>query len=456
MFMNISYLNKKISIDNNKFYFTNSNIKKIFYKGFKLVINPNNATWIVLENKMQEKIFDELCSQKKIIDIFNDNKNISRMDIEYVIFQVECKSFFQNIEIIEETHFTLRIYLTNSCNLRCKHCFMNASNCLNNELGLDELKKIIFECSQYGCNKVIFTGGEVLLNSNFDDIVIYTKKLGISTQILTNGTLWDNTRIDKMANYIDEIQISIDGFDEKSNSNIRGKNVFEKALNTVDRFINTNKTFVTVCVTPLYELMEKNYKNYILFGKEISQKYNNKNFSIIFTKEILNGRNIKSDKDKNINYLNLSQKIMEEIYENNELTNFIINHQNGKISSNCGYGNITINSNGDLYFCSRLTETKCYGNIRDLSINDIMNMKKNIQKISSVDYLKPCKDCYLKYICGGECRVSNFDGIGQLNYFEIKDIEVLKPRECSTEYKEKLYYLMIESNDFLMLHNGGL
>ena len=170
----------------------------------------------------------------------------------------------------------------------------------------------------------------------------------------------------------------------------------------------------------------------------------------------MNGRNIKSDKDKNINYLNLSQKIMEEIYENNELTNFIINHQNGKISSNCGYGNITINSNGDLYFCSRLTETKCYGNIRDLSINDIMNMKKNIQKISSVDYLKPCKDCYLKYICGGECRVSNFDGIGQLNYFEIKDIEVLKPRECSTEYKEKLYYLIIESNDFLMLHNGGL
>lgn len=132
---------------------------------------------------------------------------------------------------------------------------------------------MITRCNLAKCNKLILTGGEVTLRKELGDIVAYAHGLGMYVQVLSNGTLWNQTAVDRLSSYIDEIQISIDGFDEKSNASVRGKGVMENALRAVDMFARTDRTFVNVVVTPMYESLKLHFNSYVDFARKLIAKY---------------------------------------------------------------------------------------------------------------------------------------------------------------------------------------
>ena len=65
---------------------------------------------------------------------------------------------------------------------------------------------------------------------------------------------------------------------------------------------------------------------------------------------------------------------------------------------------------------------------------------------SNINNLLPCKDCELKYICGGGCRIIHFNGF--TDYSE-RHTNILPKRECNIAIKEEFYELMIRTNRFL-------
>lgn len=438
---------REIEIDGCKTYKIPEDIQCIIRNGFGLIISPNNGNWIVMKTQNQMNIFIDLKNQMSIGEICEKYID-TKKDIEYVILQLEGKHFCDRIIFDDDNSFILRIYLTNNCNLRCSHCFMYADNKLENELSLDEIKQLLSLCSENGCHKVIYTGGEVGTRKDFIDILRHSKSLGLEVQVLTNGTVWNEDEINKLSNYIDNVQISIDGFDEESNSKIRGKGAFVKAMNAIDCFVKTN-TSVAISITPTYELLETFRDKYIAFGKSLAEKYSDFDFIVIFGKELMDGRHIKSDNKKNIRMSSTVDYIMNEIYPNNELTTFIKYHEYNKIYNNCGFGALNINSNGDIYFCGRVNYVKKYDNIRNVDINAVLELRKKVRVSSRIDNLKPCKNCMLKYICGGECRVSFFKEITTCDVNNI-DYSLIPARICSDKKKEKLYDLMIQSNDYLL------
>lgn len=372
MSISLEYLNRKLEVDDEKVYLVPSDIKTVIYKGFQLIISPSNGNWIVIENQLQMDIFSGLelgLSVGKLIKKYA--KNIE--ELKKVLIQIEGKYFGETTNIKEES-FTLRLYLTNNCNLRCKHCFMYASNELENELPSDEIMKLIDKCHEHGSNKVIFTGGEVALKDGFIEILKHAKTIGMYTQVLTNGTLWTVQMINEAAKYIDDLQVSIDGYDEVSNSKIRGTGVFNKALETVDQFIKIGGVSVSVIVTPLYDFIDEYYDEYVKFGIELVEKYKDDDFLIIFGRELIDGRNLKASKGKNRHMADRVDEIAEDIYPNNELTAFVRNHEYNRIFRNCGYGALTVNSNGDFYFCGRVHDVRKYGNIRDTEILGICQL----------------------------------------------------------------------------------
>lgn len=85
---------------------------------------------------------------------------------------------------------------------------------------------------------VTFTGGEPLMNRDFETILIHSHQQGLTTTVLSNGILWTEESINKLSPYISEIQISIDGFDEQSNAKVRGAGHFDKIVANVIRFAN--------------------------------------------------------------------------------------------------------------------------------------------------------------------------------------------------------------------------
>ncbi len=127
-----------------------------------------------------------------------------------------------------------------------------------------------------------------------------------------------------------------------------------------------------------------------------------------------------------------------------------MNHRGGRIFKNCGYGNLTVTCSGDVYFCGNVHAVRKYANVRTTPFTGIMSLRKNIRCFSGVDYVKPCRDCELKYICGGGCRVKNFPEIVQADAETFGAKLFTRLIECTPTDKEKLYRLMIEANSFLM------
>ncbi len=446
--MRLKISDRDIYISDDRKYNIPPDIHYITYNTYNLILSPSNGNWIVLENSVQLDIFNYIKDGGSFKQICNKYADCKR-DIEQVILQLEGKHFCENISFNDDHYFISRIYLTNNCNLRCKHCFMYAEDKIENEMSFDEIKRLLDLCSANGCYKVIYTGGEAATRTDFLDILKHSKKVGLNVQVISNGTIWSKEDIVELSKYIDEIQISIDGFDEPSNAKIRGKGAFQKSLETVDNFIKTGEVSVAVSITPLYDMLHSNVQNYIAFGKSLVSKYIDNDFLVIFCKELLDGRNVVAHKEKNRYMQETTDFIMSEIYPNNELTTFIKSHEYNQIYNNCGYGALNINSNGDFYFCGRINEVKKYGNIRNMPFSEIMELRKKARIASRVDNFLPCKNCDIRYICGGECRVNNFKEITTCDINNI-NYSLIQPRICSENKKRHIYELMIDSNDYLL------
>jgi radical SAM protein with 4Fe4S-binding SPASM domain len=85
------------------------------------------------------------------------------------------------------------IELTERCNLRCVHCYINRSRndkqAKESELTTKQLYKIVDEIVAEGCLWLLLTGGEPFIREDFLDVYTYAKQKGLIITIFTNGTV---------------------------------------------------------------------------------------------------------------------------------------------------------------------------------------------------------------------------------------------------------------------------
>ena len=253
--------------------------------------------------------------------------------------------------------------------------------------------------------------------------------------------------IQEVAPCIYSIQFSIDGFDEESNAKVRGIRAFNKVLDTIDRFVATGVN-VIVAITPFFDReFEHNIHNYVEFIKNLTAKYYGENFFIRVSTEMLEGREISLTEEEKSKYNELTTKIYSEYYGIDLFDySFISKMRQRRIMENCIYGEISISANGDVFFCSRIPSVPSIGNVKNIPFEHIAKLSRIIHEKSNINNLRPCKDCELKYICGGGCRIEYFDTLTSCMDIEHLDVNDIPPRKCSQKYKESFYDLMIRTN----------
>jgi radical SAM protein with 4Fe4S-binding SPASM domain len=76
----------------------------------------------------------------------------------------------------------------------------------------------------------------------------------------------------------------------------------------------------------------------------------------------------------------------------------------------CLYRTIVINSNGDIYPCPIIKKEFLFSNIRNETdiIGFFQRWKESFEK-SKVENMSQCSKCDLEYICGGGCRLKNYE-----------------------------------------------
>lgn len=84
---------------------------------------------------------------------------------------------------------SIELEFTKRCNLRCLYCYSSAGEPAENELSLDEIKRVILQAKELGAKKIILLGGgEPLMYPELVEIMNYIDSLGLKQVLFTNGT----------------------------------------------------------------------------------------------------------------------------------------------------------------------------------------------------------------------------------------------------------------------------
>lgn len=430
---------RKKTVPQEKRYSFPKTIKIIRYGGYILVVSIETANWIVLENEYQLRFF-ELLKGKNIgqsLEAFDGDYT----DAQTVVTQLEARNFEYKNTIRKSEGSSLHIYLTNACNLRCPHCYMFSGQADEQELTDDEIEKLIVTSHQNGVTHIVFSGGEAIMHPGLIKFVDTAHNLEMDVEILSNGTLITENIVKKLAGKLSRVQISIDGYSEESNAKVRGKGSFSKALRAVELLTKYNIP-TDVGITPRYhDKLHLEIPSYVTFVKELQKRYRDK-IVLAFTSELFDGRYLSLTPEQRNYYRICIDKISESSFGTGiKESGFIEFHKQHGIDDNCAYGNITVASNGDVFFCPQITPMNPCGNIRINSYEKIFKLSNEAKKRSDVNNLTPCSTCELKYICGGDCRINYFESL-----LDCANTHDIPNRVCSQEQKNSFYELMINTN----------
>jgi len=128
-----------------------------------------------------------------------------------------------------QTNYKLKylyFYLTDGCNLNCRHCYINPKFILKDSnikfLDLEIFKKIIKEAKPLGLIGVKLSGGEPLLHPKIEKIFDIIKKENLKLVLETNATLITKSLAKKIKSINSFVAVSLDGKDTYTYEWIRG------------------------------------------------------------------------------------------------------------------------------------------------------------------------------------------------------------------------------------------
>lgn len=196
--------------------------------------------------------------------------------------------------------------ITNKCNFRCKHCFVNGGEKIINELNDEEKYIAIDKLYDFGVKKLTFSVGEPLMNKEIFRYINYAKNKGLKIGFLTNGMLLTDKTVEELKKTIDTFSISLYTQDILGISNKQYEIYLENTINSIKKLPPLRFT-LTMLISQnnkneIYELMRLLRRN---------QSTNNQNiydysFNLELCTEQLNCEDILNEMPDDIKECNLN------------------------------------------------------------------------------------------------------------------------------------------------------
>ena len=145
---------------------------------------------------------------------------------------------------------TLILHTTYECNLKCKHCYINAGTKRPDEMDSKELSRIVKEFGEIGGLGVDLSGGEALLKEGVEEVIKTAREQRLRTVVLSNAVDLDSNQLKRISYYIDGIAVGLDGL-YNSNDDIRGKGSFGRTVTGLEKIAEAGiELSLTTLITP--------------------------------------------------------------------------------------------------------------------------------------------------------------------------------------------------------------
>lgn len=313
------------------------------------------------------------------------------------------------------------IEITSNCNLRCGHCYNFSGNHNPDKLESRTILLLLKELKEMNIYTVSISGGEPLAHRDYLSILEFSKEIGLSTNLITNGTLIDCDNSKEILRFVDTIQISLDGSNSVTQDKLRGKGSFNKSINAIDiisRLGLSKKVMLKMTVSNLNYLeseeMVSIVKQYDLLG--IS-------FSLLHRQGRAADDFYNTNKVAVENLKMLKKKIDILIKEN-------ISYKIEKLPVTGGGCSLVGNSinirprisaSGDVFLCQGFIDKKySVGNIHNNSLREILQGLKVTELLKILyerfEELKQCQSCiWRRNLCEGGCPAEAIQIHGDIN-----------------------------------------
>ena len=126
--------------------------------------------------------------------------------------------------------------VTRKCNLKCSHCYINASKEeLRGELTTEEAKRLMDQISDVSRPLLVLSGGEPLLREDIYDLIRYGTSKGFRMGLGSNGSLIDEAIAKKLKDAgVKTVSISLDSSIPEKHDEFRGvEGSWQKAVNAI-------------------------------------------------------------------------------------------------------------------------------------------------------------------------------------------------------------------------------
>jgi len=308
---------------------------------------------------------------------------------------------------------------TNNCNLNCLHCYHNNHSKDRNQMEFEDVKEMLDDLRGTAERwemepRISISGGEPLMRKDLLKILDYTHRKGITTSILTNGTLLTLERAKKIYDLgVKRLQISIDGEKETHNKIRQNSFAYDKALEGI---VNASTAGIDVTVSmTLMQSNKKEFENVIETSiKTGAKKVGFKTYvpdrrlgindpEYIGAEEAFSifketGKLIEKYSRK---ITVLTSDVLWKIIEKKDSVKEYARQKNKYLTGcSAGYRALSVLSNGTVYPCRRLPIS--IGHIKEGIVNLIIDSKV-MQELRDLDKMKRNSLCDKVSYCRG-CR----------------------------------------------------
>lgn len=392
-----------------------------------IIVNPINVRWILLT-------MDEYYTYTQLInDSILDNNKSYNLIMKLIVHNLI--QFKNNITTPRFIVPKINIYYapTPYCNLKCVYCYAEAESPVAIKNFSTDTKKsynLIDHMISDNTDTIYFTGGEPTLRKDIFALVNYVKSKGVRVGILTNG-ININEKTSIYYKIFDKITISLDASYAELNDITRGKGSFNKIVSGI-RYLKSQG--LNVAITSV--ISKVNFNNVPSLLKFVYEDLGITSHKLSLY--ISHGRAKDKSSIMELSYdeiILFRNMYIDFLIRTNNKTNIISllqpPLQQGIKRYVCGIGSseIFVDNDGNVFPC-RLFEKDQYilGNITEKHISDVINNSstKCFQEKLCVDNITDCKNCNVRYICGGGCRSSHACYTKDINKSNISFCDVIK------------------------------
>lgn len=297
--------------------------------------------------------------------------------------------------------FAALVDLTTKCNLGCSWC-IDKYVLSSKEIPEEKMKKLLGDFKKYGIRSVVyFGGGEPMMYSKINEILIKTHDLGIDYAINSNGIMLEKA-LKTIANTCSWIRVSLDASSREKYKKLHGgKDYFDKIIRNIKKLNKVKKGTVGTS----FVVMNENFNEILESARLIKQ------IGCDFIQ--FKPRYIPTEENKrhlNNYQKSLNLKIKKELEKAKELedSNFSVlvtgsmdtvlnNHpinQNKNYSYCAAQQLIPLITPSGVYVCPNLRGSR-KGKIGDILINSFEQIWKSDKRKKVIKNINPSRDCNL-------------------------------------------------------------